>query len=1125
MSILDESPAVRDVAGSYDQAPNTDFEQYARQMGAPVDDLKQQIKKEDIHKTVMDAAFEPLGNDGKPVSSGSDILGAAKGVGKGLVDLANNVTNTGIDLANGISNFAAQYGVGRGDIAGGHVNWSEKMNNPEDSMAAKTMRAITRYGAPVVATAPFVGPLAGLAAGAAVDFLTVDPNQQRLADVLKEEVPSLKNYPAAYAVVDAMSTKQNEGPVERRFKTALEGFAVGAPIAGAFYGMSRFASKAQKAERAIQEVSNGATSIERQSVPSTEAMQGDLFNYAATKTTPAGEVRFNPNNTDVVAYAAQFAKAHPQTAEEMRRGPKAFAELDAQAQGVLTNPKEMDKLLSWKLGDRPLTDSEVVASKYMLNNLHQEVATSAQNFVSSKSDETLVHFSNMLDTFEHVHGVREGAGSEGARALNAHKIIADMRGKTVEESNKLLTDEGRQELLKNILKYTGNREDIEDMAHQIVALHQMNPEDVQEALAKAAKVSKGKSSRLYDIVKSVAINGMLSSPKTTVANHFSNFMTANKQIFDNYINTGIGFARGTEDGMTLAQSNAYLRGHMASIIEGFSAMGQALKKGSGGPANIVKGDLVGMINPISAGALGVPVERNMGYKILGSIVDKVGLATGFPSRMNATADAFWGTRVYRSNIYQQAQAGVEQLGLEGVKANEFVQNFIKNPPIEAHDGAVAAAKELTFSKALEFDSLAGQVDRTIGKIPAGRILLPFFKTNANIIEYTFKNSPMAIFSPNMARQVLEGGKVGDMALAKMTSGGLFLGGATYLASQGLISGSDPKNAGQRQALEESGQGWQPDSFKAGDTWVSIKKLDYMSSVFRLGSVISSLHNFISEDEYTQLAHVSMSAVADYFTPEMLTEGWSRYLEAFNDIVHGKDSNAPGNVAADVAGRLVPFSALQRDIKNAIDPLKAEAGGSKLDTFIDKIINRYKAQSPFFSQDMPVQRNMFAEPLMVPDGLGPDFISPFATSKAGNSALTMALNSLAGFHDQQKPIDPTVADLPISMPPKTFKFKDVSVDLTPSEYERFVLYTAGKDANGKNISGSNLRQDLESVVLDNVQPLLDQKMSTKEYNKIVGKVSGFILKHRQIGEAMMLQDPEVMARWKKAADASLQLKEF
>jgi len=1133
--------ATQKAEADYVAKPDLSFEEYAKQSGVDVDSIKKELDKENMESRV---ASIPL--DKSPTAS--QIIGnPGKGAALGLVDLAQTVTNGAIDLANWVEDTASQYGIGSGDIINdaSRVNWSEKLTLPQEELGTRAMRSITKYAAPVVATmGAGAGPATAMGIGALSDFFLIDPKGERLSDMMVNEIPELKNYPIAYNAVSSLASKPDDTELASRFKNMVEGLAIGAPIAAGLYGISKLSRiKPQAAGVAADAMPKAAAEAKAvgqdgAQVLAQPPLQGDLFDFAGVKVSADGTSKFNFNNDNVLNYAAEFAKANPEGA--FGRGPKVFSELDAEAKSIINDTAKLDKLLSWRLGDRPLTDAETKASQYLMRNSTDSILEAANKYVVSKNKEDLVHLNNMVATRNYLANVKTGAGSEAGRALNAHKVSAEMAGLSVEEFNKIITKEGQAKLLDDILKFSGGEKDMDNLAKAITALGEKSPEDVALAVERASRESLGNVQKMTKILTTTAINSMLGF-KTTVANHVNNAQTNLKMAADMYAAALTGTVRGNQDAISVQQANKYFTGMMSGVLEGFQAAGTSLKTGRGaGPANVVKLDLV-QSPELFSDVLEIPMERNLGYKILGKVADGAGLAVGLPSRLNATADSLWGTMSYRAKLNMMAQDAVEEAGLKGADAAKFISNFTSSPSAQTHEVAKAWAEEMTFSRRLDPGSWADTADKLIEKTPMGRVLFPFFKTSTNVLSYTANNSPLALFIPgSKTLQALKaGGKEADLAAAKVTTGTIAVGLGAYLASSGMYSGPDTQNPRIRQALSETDKGWKPESILVNGEWSDIRRLDYVNSVLKLGSVVAATRNYVSEDEYGQLASVAGAAVADFLTPEMMVDTYTRYLEAISGVSKGEEKGmtAASNIAAETAAKFIPLTAMQREVSQQVDPFKTDtkidSNLKGLEAFTQKILNKYKAVNPWLSKDLPVQRNVFGEPLLVPFGSmeagvlesAGNYISPFASQKKENSALVKTLSQLAGFYEQMGPIDPDIPELPISMPPRTFAQGGVSIKLSPKEYEKYVMYSAGLNPEtGRPMAGESLRDALEGVRLQ-IMPEFKEDMSTLEYKALVGAFSRVISQYRKAGRSYMNQDNEVMKKWQKAFDASTQLKDF
>jgi hypothetical protein len=137
-------------------------------------------------------------------------------------------------------------------------------------------------------------------------------------------------------------------------------------------------------------------------------------------------------------------------------------------------------------------------------------------------------------------------------------------------------------------------------------------------------------------------------------------------------------------------------------------------------------------------------------------------------------------------------------------------------------------------------NLSAQINETL---PAGRFVLSFMNTLANIMNQTLDYTPygylrakdkwrVGTVDPNTkyARRVYKEGSPEQMAqIARASLGTSVMMAVAYMAYKGYedeqngetpyftVTGAGPKNAFDRQQLEDT-QGWKPNSVKIGNTW-------------------------------------------------------------------------------------------------------------------------------------------------------------------------------------------------------------------------------------------------------------------------------------------------------------------
>jgi hypothetical protein len=928
----------------------------------------------------------------------------------------------------------------------------------------------------------------------------------------------------------------------------MEGMAVGAPIAAGAWGILKYSSGAKKvSEIATRPVpptgpAKAAKVLSEVEVAAAEAKMGANVPAPAVSVTAEGAVKANTNSDEAMGFITDYVRANPDA--DLAYVPGSFDTFTGEGSEILADQGKLTELLSRRAGDRPFAPGEVAAGKQLVGEMNSSYLAAAIKAAESKTPEDLAAFVRAHDNRNFIMGLTEGAASTAGASLAAEKIAADGMGMTVSQFIKSQSEADRAAMLADVLKFSGGKAKVENLAAAIATLAAQDAQGAVSTANKALKAAKGSWQRASQLIESTAINGMISSPKTVSANHLNNAQAAMKQTFDNYfaVLPGVFQGRGTEN---FQAANDYIIGQVFSMGEMFSNMGKALKTGAGAPKSVLNAsEMAKYPKMLSGESMGIPTERGLGYKALGKLADVYGLVIGVPTRLNATADAAWGTAAYRGRLNQLAMAEVRDKGLKGAEAKSLLKSYLNDPPVNSHEQAVTFAEGMTFSQSLDPDSWAGTINKALEKTPMGRVAFPFFKTTANVASYTLNNSPFAVLlSGSKTRMALAaGGKEADMAMAKITTGGLAIGAAAVYSSAGLYSGPDTRNPKMIQALSEQGQGWKPNSVRDGDEWKDISRLDYTNSIMRLGHLVASTRNYVDAAEYEQLATAAASAAADFLTPEMMVDSYALFFDAFGEAIGGEEKGALDRFGTDLVTRMTPYSALSKDIKNIQDPYKVdtkvskeqEGNFKKFGAFIDKVQAKYSSINPIFSKDLPIQRNFLGEALLAPfgsleggiaDGIETMFV-PWASQKAKGTELVETLSRMAGFYEQMGPTDKNLPSLTVSMPPRQFSNAGVTVDLDPYEYSKYVLYSAGMDPDTEQplIPGGSLREVL-TMELESIKPMFKEELNVEAYKKLVGVFSKTISKYRNMGQKLMLSDPKIMEKWKKASDARLEMKDF
>lgn len=1134
----------------------------------------------DINQIPKEAA--PTTPDQAGAQAQNMVTDATKGVGYGLADVAQNVMNAGNGIAKNVVQMGIDHGILPQDMINDYkdIDWSSKLGKPDDSLTVRAARSITQYAAPAVATmVTGGGAAAAMGIGAAANFLALDPHQQRFSTMLRNEVPEVQNYPLAYKALGYLANKPDEGEFEGRFKNSLEALGLEAPIVGTLQLLSKAGAGIRSllnVTKGLQATGEAAAPLGEEAVAAAEAKMGSnvvpdhpIYQTEPMVETPQGpRLNFqNQQTTDTVA--AHIAENPGQLL--LRDGTRTWENISQDAKAIADSPEQMKTILTRESGDRPLTDAETQALRYHMGSWMDSFADGADAVSANPTPENLAKFGIDHSNTQWLLNADKGSGSDVSSALNARKLnnpfnagpnFMDM---SLPDFQKALGDHGRSQMIQDVLDAHGGEGNLKDLADSISAINKLPNSDVIAKFADpnstyaAARGFDGAA----DAAKTIALNGMISSTATAYKVGVVGGVTSAAENASNYLASGIGTIRKAMNlvpegmsPMTLAQANAHVMGSINATGEAMASAGAAL---SGKPA--VFNSIAGEVGPsVDAGVVvPKPASNYEDFMQTGAsmIMDKIFGTTGeapsfvdaakglvtLPSRVHGAENAFFGTATYRGSILRQATAQAEKEGLEGPALAARAQSIAENPTVQMHQAASQLAQTNTFWKSINPDFLGGVpagIQNTMQKFPLGNVLLPFFKVSTNGAEYVAKSSPLGVFFPTIRNQIIQGGVEGDMAMGKMALGSLMMATATGLTAKGMYTGPDTDNPHMKQALTDSNpSGWAPDSFKVGEnTYIPTAALGPFQQFLRVGAVLAHASGSLPDKDYQDTVHAVASAVANFLTPEQMVQNTDGLLKAYEAASSYTDAN--GNEAgghghpvaaamAEVASRFVPYSAALKDVAGVQkDEQKVSSfgnGNPSFSAFENALTDHLAATIPWMNKDLPPQRNIIGDPLMLPHGMAPGMVSAYAATKDGGSEVLNQLQKLAAFGQDQGTMQPGMKPLQITMPSKTLTWQgeNIKMPLNDKQYDALVMYSAGKMPDGSRMG--NL-PTLEEALQKNMDVMkgVTNRMSADQYNVLAGSFSKILNSYRTLGATMLKEsDPDVRDFHMKASQAMQQQK--
>ena len=457
---------------------------------------------------------------------------------------------------------------------------------------------------------------------------------------------------------------------------------------------------------------------------------------------------------------------------------------------------------------------------------------------------------------------------------------------------------------------------------------------------------------------------------------------------------------------------------------------------------------------------------NFYFNYLGSAL-LPGLPTGgrLATRALMTVDEFFKMLAYRMELNAQAYRSASREGYEGTAWAEHVQRVVSQPNLgelqqAAHDFSVLQ----TFQGALEPNSIGGklqsvadftfQIPFTEAKFPAGRVLLPYVQTPANLLRYSLERTPMLNMLLSSHRADLQAGGVrADMAHAKTVMGTMASLAMMGLAVSGRLTGRGPEDRDLRAIWLQS---FQPYSVRVPFTnrWVSIERFEPISTFAKL---IGDMHQswdtaHVSEwERYTIVPTLS-------FMRGVVSPTYFQSLSQFFDIMSpdfGATEDDYGRKLLTFTkrrgGQLAQPSAVVASTARALDPYEKESF-SLMDGLYERL--------PGWRSGVANRRTIGGEKMLYGWGFEPDVLSntlraylPFKLSSGAVASVDKEIQ-----RHKMSLGRSSHALFPHGLPAGQLAQGDVAHDpeafetlrLTPHQYERRVVLESGNQAEAEKL---------------------------------------------------------------------------
>lgn len=700
----------------------------------------------------------------------------------------------------------------------------------------------------------------------------------------------------------------------------------------------------------------------------------------------------------------------------------------------------------------------------------------------------------------------------------------------------------RKKLQAMMMDMYGSGKDADDYANYVVSLEKHIeglPQGQAQILRDQYKnaLKQGNFTKSAALFSEIARKAMLSSFKSPTAAVIGNFITTVNEVATGYSAAASRFVfRDPHAAESWHEANDFVAGLFAGL------RGMIFNKGLAGSVDMTRFKKLEMrTSAISAAHWGID-----GTTTTAKALEKTGWVVnhtlGIGETLLGKVDQNYGAILEHAALYRQSMKKIRAMEAQGlIKAATpellarekamLLQTSILAATREEVEKAGAMARAAVFSQDLPQGAAGarGAVAQGVSWMSRGPIrqfFFPFMRTGYNIMDYSIQHSLLAPLWNNMEslKVIRAGGSEGAREFAKIMNGTMVVGAAAYLHSQGLITGPPPANPRMRRALEESNKGWKPYSIKVGGEYVDYRAMEPLASMLRAGSMAHIVGAYINERD-TEASMLLMGAgLVDTFNPQNLTDELNNVFTLIEKGAQYKD-DVKGGAAKLIAEQTAKFlPAMAKDMKKSKDEFRRDP---RSDSIIKAVENAWGTQTPWMSDEYAVQRNLWGEPILEIDRLGPDFIIPMGSSTAAEGSKLKTVLEAMGRMEVGKPEDDQFIKTNFNMPSRVFRAGDITINLTNEEYEKYVLYTAGYLPGSSDVPGKEkpftmpLREAMERVAIPIHDALKGQEVSPMLYNAFKKEVDKVLIRYRKQARDMMMGDPEFYQKFDKARKRAME----
>ena len=675
------------------------------------------------------------------------------------------------------------------------------------------------------------------------------------------------------------------------------------PNTGAFIGAKPSPSTAVP-EASPVGLTDAASSPPSGGPPSGAAAGGEDPGFAAN-------IRLSKYSEDVRAPIAQWAADNPDVVQQARRGIQTDEAVRANARALVEDMGgDFDKLQkSWKPG-QAWNAEEVTAIRGALNDATRNVMDAAEK-ARLGGLEAQTNLAEAILKQQEIQKTVHGVTAEAGRSLRAFRQSADAA---------LADGDVRrvQELLRLAIGKS-DPADIAELSDAIKALDVNNPTAVSNFIRKVNKPD------FWDKLHFYWMNSILSGPVTQLRNISGNVGTA---AYSPVQRLGAAAIEQPLAAMQGRQAQRFWQGAPASVAGLFQGMPEGTRAAL---ATLKTG-----ISPRAAAKLDVRPAP------IGGVAGRI---LGAPTTMLGVADEFFSAINYRSALNAEAVRMARMQGLKGDALTKRISDLVADPPPQLMDKATKHAEHMVFRD--DPGDLARGASYLRSKIPfrAGRYIVPFLNTPANLLKYGIKNSPLGLLDAGAWQKAIKGNPEGADELASAFLGTMVAASVAAAVGTGVmdITVAPPVDRAERDRFYREGK--IPNAVRIpGVGWVEYRQLPMLDTTLTLvGSIVDGVRR--GED----VSAIPFQALANIGT-NLTDKSYMSGLSDFFDVIEDPARYAERYATRQVSG-FAPFSGASRQTAGALDQTVRDPQG---------LTETLKTQIPGLSDDVPPRLTAFGE---------------------------------------------------------------------------------------------------------------------------------------------------------------------